>query len=178
MFLSSPWLQPASSVISWRRTDLTQLAWSAGAIQGHRISEWLNSATDTDDLKNVVNPLTFAVYGSVLIWLKSYLRETGRKLIAIGIDLPNTLNPRDDLEQLSTDIEILDPIVKPEVDALRQSLAFISGESAVVSSTQWGNWTQLLLRQGTLWDYAVKITIDGGGPRFSPSFAGISSFKK
>ncbi|GAB1411105.1 hypothetical protein MASR1M90_22590 [Desulfovibrionales bacterium] len=109
-----------------------------GAIQGHRISEWLNSATDTDDLKNVVNPLTFAVYGSVLIWLKSYLRETGRKLIAIGIDLPNTLNPRDDLEQLSTDIEILDPIVKPEVDALRQSLAFISGESAVVSSTQWG----------------------------------------
>lgn len=109
-----------------------------GAIQGRRICEWLNSATDADDLKNFVNPLTFAVYGSVLIWLKSYLRETRRKLIVIGIDLPNTLNPRDDLEQLSRDIEILDPIVKPEVDALRQSLTSISGESAVVSSTQWG----------------------------------------
>lgn len=109
-----------------------------GAIQGHRISEWLNSATDADDLKNVVNSLTFALYGSVLTWLKSYLRETGRRLIVIGIDLPNTLNPHDDLEQLSGDIEILDPIVKPEVEALRQSLATISGESAMVSSTQWG----------------------------------------
>ena len=109
-----------------------------GAIQGRWISQWLNSKTDTDDLKSTVNPLTFALYGSVLTWLKSYLRETGRKLIVIGIDLPNTLNPRDDLEQLSRDIELLDPIVKLEVDALRQSLAFISGESAVVSSTQWG----------------------------------------
>lgn len=109
-----------------------------GAIQGRRISEWLNFATDDDELQNAVNPLTFALYGSVLTWLKSYLRKTGRRLIVIGIDLPNTLNPRDDLEQLYRDIEILDPIVKPEVDALRKSLASISGESAVVSSAQWG----------------------------------------
>lgn len=109
-----------------------------GAIQGHRISEWLNSSMDADELINVANPLTFAVYGSVLTWLKAYLRETSRKLIVIGIDLPNTLNPCDDLDQLSIDIEVLDPLVKPEVEELRQSLAPISGESAVVSSTQWG----------------------------------------
>ena len=107
-----------------------------GAIQGRRVAEWLNSATNAD-LRNVVNPLTFALYGSVLIWLKSYLRETGRTLILIGIDLPNTLNPSDDLEQVSGDIKILDPAIEPEVDALRQSLASISGESAVISSTKW-----------------------------------------
>nr|RIY06090.1 hypothetical protein D3W47_09575 [Deinococcus sp. RM] len=28
----------------------------------------------------------------MLIWLKSYLRESGRKLQLVGIDLPNTLN--------------------------------------------------------------------------------------
>jgi erythromycin esterase len=110
-----------------------------------------------------VNPLTFALYGSVLIWLKSYLRETGRKLVVIGIDLPNTLNPRDDLEQLSTDIEILDPIVKPEVDALRQSLASISGNPPWSHQRNGGNWTQLCETRHSL-DHAVKITIDGLGP--------------
>ncbi len=73
----------------------------------------------------------------MLIWLKSYLRETGRKLSMIGIDLPNTLSPSDDLEQLSKGIEVIDPLVKPGVEALRQSLASVAGESAVVSSTQW-----------------------------------------
>ncbi len=108
-----------------------------GAIQGNLVSEWLNFATD-DDLKSVVNPLTFAMYGSVLTWLKAYLQLTRRRLRVIGIDLPNTLNPRDDLDQLVSDYEILDPSIRPEVSELRRSLASISGESAMTSSTQWG----------------------------------------
>jgi len=119
-----------------------------GAVQGNRVSEWLNLATD-DDLKGVVNPLTFALYGSVLTWLKTCLRGTGRRLTVIGIDLPNTLNPREDLEQLFSDYEILDPTAKPEVGELRRSLASISGESAVASSTQWGELDPAL-RDGVL----------------------------
>jgi erythromycin esterase len=119
-----------------------------GAVQGDRVSEWLNPATD-DDLKSVVNPLTFALYGSVLIWLKAYLLGTGRNLTVIGIDLPNTLNPREDLEKLFSDYEILDPSAKPEVGELWRSLATISGESAMASSTQWGELYPAL-RDGVL----------------------------
>ncbi len=109
-----------------------------GAIQGDRISKWLNSPSDTNKLDSVTNPLTFALYGAVLVWLKAYIRDTGAKLIVIGIDLPNTLSPCEDLEQLVRGIEVLDPLMKSEVDLMRQSLASVSGESAVVSSMQWG----------------------------------------
>ncbi|TVR76087.1 MAG: hypothetical protein EA409_13790 [Saprospirales bacterium] len=65
------------------------------AIQGQQISEWLNSSTNEKKLEDVSNPLTFAVYGSLLIWLKSYLRETGRKLDVI------TFLQKQSLSQLS-----------------------------------------------------------------------------
>jgi erythromycin esterase len=72
-----------------------------GAIQGRWISQWLNSKTDTDDLKSTVNPLTFALYGSVLTWLKSYLRQllplwTGRAVnfVTSGSGWPFFHSPR------------------------------------------------------------------------------------
>lgn len=37
-----------------------------GAIQGEGLSVWLSTADDAHDLKSVLNPLTFALYGSVL----------------------------------------------------------------------------------------------------------------
>jgi erythromycin esterase len=114
------------------------LGLECGAIQASRLSKWLNSSDGTDELERVADPLTLAVYGSVLIWLKSYIQKTGGKLDVIGIDLPNTLNPRDDLGQLSEAIQMLDPLMTPQVDALLQSLASITGQSAVVSSAQWG----------------------------------------
>lgn len=114
------------------------LGLECGAVHGARLSEWLNSPAGIDELEGAANPLALAVYGSVLIRLKSWLKETGRKLELIGIDLPNTLNPRDDLEQLSEAVETLDPPVKPLVDALLRSLACVAGQSAVVSSAQWG----------------------------------------
>lgn len=120
------------------RHEFNALGLECGAIQASRLSEWLNSSTGVEELERVANPLTFALYGSVLIWLKSYRQETGRKLDVIGIDLPNTLNPRDDLKQLSEAIQTLDPLMKPQVDVLQQSLASIAGQSAVVSSAQWG----------------------------------------
>jgi hypothetical protein len=79
-----------------------------------------------------------SLYGSVLIWVKSYLRESGRKLQLVGIDLPNTLNPRDDLAQLAEIIQVIDHLMKPHVDALTQLLTSIDGQSAVISSAKWG----------------------------------------
>jgi erythromycin esterase len=73
----------------------------------------------------------------VLNWLKSYLLETGKNVTLAGIDLPNTLNPFDDLQRLFTAIELLDPISKPNVNALIEFLGSISGESPVISCMHW-----------------------------------------
>ncbi|MEC5588722.1 erythromycin esterase family protein [Klebsiella pneumoniae] len=118
--------------------EFNAIGLECGAVQGNRISEWLKSSASTDKLKEITNPLTFALYGSVLTWLKSYLLETGKSIMVVGVDLPNTLNPLDDLQRLSAAIDLLDPILKPDVDALIQSLESICGESPVISSAQWG----------------------------------------
>lgn len=144
--------------------EFNAVGMECGAIQGHRISEWLNSSMAAEELINVANPLTFAVYGSVLTWLKVYLRKTGRKLIVIGIDLPNTLNPCDDIHQLSIDIEALDPFVKPEVEELKQSLTSISGESALVSSTQWGELDTALRDKALSGIMRLKLRLMGLAP--------------
>lgn len=116
---------------------LNAIGLECGAIQASRLSEWLNSTAGAHELERFSDTLTFSLYGSVLIWVKSYLRESGRKLQLVGIDLPNTLNPRDDLAQLA---EIIGhrPPHETHVDALTQLLTSIDGQSAVISSAKWG----------------------------------------
>ena len=120
------------------RHDFNAIGLECGAIQASRLSEWLNSTAGAHELERFSDTLTFSVYGSVLIWLKSYLRESGRKLQLVGIDLPNTLNPRDDLAQLAEIIQLIDHLMKPHVDMLTHLLASIDGQSAVISSAKWG----------------------------------------
>ncbi len=74
------------------RHDFNAIGLECGAIQASRLSEYLNSTAGAHELERFSDPLTFSLYGSVLIWIKSYLRESGRKLQLVGIDLPNTLN--------------------------------------------------------------------------------------
>ncbi|HBH4286947.1 TPA: erythromycin esterase family protein, partial [Escherichia coli] len=120
------------------RHDFNAIGLECGAIQASRLSEWLNSTAGAHELERFSDTLTFSLYGSVLIWVKSYLRESGRKLQLVGIDLPNTLNPRDDLAQLAEIIQVIDHLMKPHVDALTQLLTSIDGQSAVISSAKWG----------------------------------------
>lgn len=119
--------------------DFSALGLECGAIQASRLSGWLHSTAPSHELERFSDVLTFSLYGSVLIWLKSYLEKSGRKLHLVGIDLPNTLNPKEDLEQLSEAIQIIDPLMKSQVDTLTQLLASIDGQSAYASSIEWGN---------------------------------------
>ena len=121
------------------RHDFNALGLECGAIQASRLSGWLHSKAPSHELERFADVLTFSMYGSVLIWLKSYLEKSGRKLQLVGIDLPNTLNPKEDLEQLAEAIQIIDPLMKPQVDALIQLLVSIDGQSAYASSAKWGN---------------------------------------
>lgn len=129
------------------RHDFNAIGLECGAIQASRLSEYLNSTAGAHELERFSDPLTFSLYGSVLIWIKSYLRESGRKLQLVGIDLPNTLNPRDDLAQLAEIIKVIDHLIKPHVDELTHLLASIDGQSAVISSAKWGRWKRLSRRK-------------------------------
>jgi erythromycin esterase len=120
------------------RHDFNTLGLECGAIQASRLSGWLHSTAPFHELEQFSDVLTFSMYGSVLIWLKSYLEESGKKLQLVGIDLPNTLNPKEDLEQLAEAIQIIDPLMKSQAGALTQVLASIDGQSAYVSSAKWG----------------------------------------
>ncbi|SHF19833.1 erythromycin esterase [Mariniphaga anaerophila] len=110
-----------------------------GTIQAGKLSEWLNSNSGAKELKLFSNSLTYALYGSFLIWLKSYLHLTGKKVQLIGIDLPNTLSPREDIEELASCIQLVDPPMKSHVQLLFQILETVDGESAVISAEKWGN---------------------------------------
>jgi len=168
------------------RHDFNAIGLECGAIQASRLSEWLNSTADTHELERFSDILTFSLYGSVLIWLKSYIHEAGRSLHLIGIDLPNTLNPSDDLEQLAEIIQVIDPLMKSHVDALTHILAPIDGGSAVVSSAKWGEMDpvqqekaisgliRLKLRLASL---APVLTKDANSELFRKAFDRIESIE-
>ncbi|MBF0352283.1 MAG: erythromycin esterase family protein [SAR324 cluster bacterium] len=144
--------------------EFNAIGLECGAVQGNRITEWLNASPATDKLEEITNPLTFALYGSVLTWLKSYLLEAEKKIMVVGVDLPNTLNPLDDLQKLTAAIELLDPILKPDVDALIQSLESISGESPVISSTQWGELDPAIQNQAFSQIIRIKLRLSALAP--------------
>lgn len=100
----------------------------------------------------------------MLIWLKSYLSKSKKDVKLIGVDLPNTLNPQDDLEHLSRAVEILDPVFRPEVDELRKSVEPISGESPVVSSTQWGEMGKTAQNEVFSHLSRLKLRLNGLAP--------------
>lgn len=126
------------------RHDFNALGLECGAIQASRLSGWLHPTASSHELEQYSDALTFSMYGSLLIWLKSYLEKSGRKLQLVGIDLPNTLNPKEDLKQLAEAIQIIDPLMKPRVDALTQLLVSVDGQSAYASSVKWGNMDPVL----------------------------------
>ncbi|MBU1412587.1 erythromycin esterase family protein [Myxococcota bacterium] len=109
-----------------------------GAIQAARLSAWFHSPAQAQELERCADPLTLALYGSVLIELKSCLSGSDRELRLFGIDLPNTLNPQEDLLQLAETVRTVDPALLPEVEALTALLTPVDGQSALASTGRWG----------------------------------------
>ena len=78
------------------------------AIQASWLSEWLNSTAGAHELERFSDTLTFSLYGSSADLAEIISTRIRRKLQLVGIDLPNTLNPRDDLAQLAEIIQVID----------------------------------------------------------------------
>lgn len=118
----------------------TTIALECSTLQAERLNDWL-----TEDnhalLKDYAGPLTCALYGTVLNGLKSYLNgnmnRSGIQISLAGVDLPNTLSPVSEMEQMALSVRELDPSFETEMVELVELLKPVKGESAVMSSAAW-----------------------------------------
>lgn len=119
------------------RHGFNAIALECGELQALRLSRWLDSPSD-DPLEQSTDLLTVSLYGTVLLWLKAYLRQKNKPIRLLGIDLPNTLSPGEDLTALAEATGAIDPALQPSVDRLTALLSPVQGGSAVNASAQWG----------------------------------------
>ncbi len=116
---------------------ITVLAFELGAVEASSVNPWLAGGGSDEDLTRLAAPLTLAVHGELLRWLRTYNRGRPDPLTVTGIDLPNTLTLSPDLEKVAAYLRAADP---PAADLLAPVLPIagaITGGSAVVSATQW-----------------------------------------
>ncbi|MFI5935423.1 erythromycin esterase family protein [Actinoplanes sp. NPDC051494] len=113
---------------------VTVLAFELGAAEAAAINPWL--AGEIDDI--VLPPLTAGLFGHLLRWLRAYNHGRPEPLTIIGIDLPNTLTPRADLDHLAALLGVVDPEAAALLDAVLPTAYEIIGGSAAVSAPRWG----------------------------------------
>lgn len=120
------------------------IALECSSIQAARLNDWLyaDANNQSTDLSDYAGPLTIALYGTVLKQLKSYLISKQAapeyQITFLGVDIPNTLTPHRELENLDSIIQKVDPHCKEWMDELLRILSQVQGESAVMSSSAWG----------------------------------------
>lgn len=105
--------------------------------QAERLTDWLNNSDSGANLSQYAGPLTIALYGAILTWLKIFRLTSPHPINLVGIDLPNTLDPEEDADELSAILCRLDPETLPKLERIRSTLNSIKGESAVPSSAAW-----------------------------------------
>lgn len=116
--------------------NFSVIALECSRLQADRLNEWLKEP-DTTDLLKYSGPLTAGLYGSVLTWLKSYINGSAKTVQLIGVDIPNTLSPLDELDVLRRESIGLDPKIKKQLKKLGTLMNGVNGESAITSSIKW-----------------------------------------
>lgn len=127
------------------KNNLKEIALECSQDQAEKINFYLKSKDK--NLLNHVNPLTYALYGSFLSWLKIYINESGKTINIIGIDLPNTLNPQKELNLLSIAFKSSSVFKCNLINEIKYLSNSIIGESAVVSANQWMELTPSIQNQ-------------------------------
>ncbi|MFG1921882.1 erythromycin esterase family protein [Cryptosporangium sp. NPDC048952] len=115
----------------------TSLAFELGYTEATKLNPWLAGDGTDADLPELARPLTLAVFGELLRWLRSYNRGRSAVLHIVGIDLPTTLNLSPDLDAVAAYLRELDPPSVALLDDVLPAADEITGGSAVVSASQW-----------------------------------------
>ncbi|MGC5054833.1 erythromycin esterase family protein [Micromonospora sp. DT48] len=116
---------------------LTILAFELGASEADALNPWLAGDGDDADLHRLAGPLTAGLFGELLSWLRRYNRSRPHPLGIVGIDLPNTLTLRPDLQPVADYLRGVDSEAAELLDRLFPVADEISGGSAAVSAPQW-----------------------------------------
>ncbi|XRQ08959.1 erythromycin esterase family protein, partial [Actinomadura welshii] len=120
------------------RSGFTAVAFEKGDGQAAAVNLWLAGNGDESDLSQVAGVHTIGVFGELLRELRRINRGRQDPVQIIGIDLPNTLTLRPDLEPVADYLRAVDPDIADLVDGVLRTADGITGESAVVSATHWG----------------------------------------
>ncbi|MEU6784235.1 erythromycin esterase family protein [Nonomuraea angiospora] len=120
------------------RCGFTDVAFELGSADAAAVNAWLAGEGDEADLLRLAGPLTRGVFGELLRWLRHYNRSRSRPVRIVGIDLPNTLTLRPDLDPVAAYLRLVDPDLDDLVAGVLRAADEIAGGSAAVSAPAWG----------------------------------------
>ncbi|MER6002503.1 erythromycin esterase family protein [Nonomuraea angiospora] len=120
------------------RCGFTDVAFELGSADATAVNAWLTGEGDEADLLRLAGPLTRGVFGELLLWLRHYNRSRSQPVRIVGIDLPNTLTLRPDLDPVAEYLRLVDPDLDDFVAGVLRAADEITGGSAAVSAPAWG----------------------------------------
>ena len=118
-----------------RDFGVDDLALEIGHDEAPLVEDWL-SGQRTEELRSLVGTLTFALYGTFLVGLRSRLPRH-RRVRVLGVDLPNSLTIEPSLAPLSTLLDAIDPAAAELLRQTRELAGLVVGGSAAASAASW-----------------------------------------
>ncbi|MFG6193559.1 erythromycin esterase family protein [Nonomuraea sp. JJY05] len=119
------------------RCGFTVVALEMGAAEAEAVNPWL--AGGEGDLDHVAGLHTRNLFGELLHWLRRYNRGRSQPIELIGIDLPNALTLRPELDPVADYLRVVDEGIADLVAGIQRMAAAINGGSAAASAPQWGS---------------------------------------
>ncbi|TDC10668.1 erythromycin esterase family protein [Nonomuraea longispora] len=121
------------------RCGFTTVAVEMGAGEAAAVNPWLAGEGDEGDLSGVAGLHTINLFGELLRWLRRYNRGGSRPVEIVGIDLPNTLTLRPDLDPVADYLRVVDEGISGMVAGVLRTAGAITGASAAASAPRWAD---------------------------------------
>ena len=117
------------------RLGFAHLALEVGSDEAPAIEAWLRG-TRVEPLRELVGPLSYALYGTFLTELRRGLTSPDH-IGVLGVDLPNSLTITPSLEPLADVLATIDPHSDELVATARRLASSVRGDSAAASAMAW-----------------------------------------
>ncbi|GAA2410601.1 hypothetical protein GCM10010191_19420 [Actinomadura vinacea] len=121
------------------RCGFTVVAFEMGDGEASAVNAWLAGDGDEDDLTRLLGLHSLNLFGELLRWLRRYNRGRSQPIQIVGIDLPNTLTLRPDLDPVVDYLRAVDADTADQVTGILRTADEITGGSAAASAPQWAS---------------------------------------
>jgi erythromycin esterase len=110
-----------------------------GAGDADAVNPWLAGDGADHELSQVAGVHTRNLFGELLRWLRRYNRGRSQPIQLVGIDLPQTLTLRPELDPVAEYLREVDESVGDMVAGIQRTAAEITGGSAAMSAPRWAS---------------------------------------